>query len=151
MCDDWETRQNGWQRTIVALNHFKSYLNQGFSSDKKIIPLLLCGADLIESFNKPGVWEEQDMRDILTSGVVCITRVGVNIESIIYHHPILYEYQKQIKILQQWISNDISSTALRLNIQRGLSIKYLTPDSVIDYIVANKLYGYNPTKLIAKL
>jgi len=149
MCDDWETRQDGWQRTIIALNHFKTELNKDYTSDR-VIPLLLCGADLIESFNKPGVWEEQDMKDILANGVVCVTRVGVNIESIIYHHPILYEYQKQIKILHQWISNDISSTSLRLNIQRGLSIKYLTPDNVIEYIVTHKLYGCDP-KFLSRL
>jgi len=59
--------------------------------------------------------------------------------------------KKNIFMIPQWISNDISSTALRLNIQRGLSIKYLTPDPVIKYIVDNKLYGYDYSKTLAKL
>ena len=35
----------------------------------------------------------------------------------------------------------ISSTDIRNRIERGLSVRYLTPDPVIDYICANGLYG----------
>jgi nicotinate-nucleotide adenylyltransferase len=35
---------------------------------------------------------------------------------------------------------DISSTQLRDRIAKGLSIRYLTPDAVIDYIEQNKVY-----------
>lgn len=38
--------------------------------------MLLCGADMLESFLAPGVWRPDHMRDILGDdhGVVCIAR-----------------------------------------------------------------------------
>lgn len=39
--------------------------------------MLLCGADLLESFSKPGVWIESQLREIFAKhGVVCISRAG---------------------------------------------------------------------------
>lgn len=37
--------------------------------------ILLCGADLLESFVRPGVWKEAHVREILSAhGVVCVAR-----------------------------------------------------------------------------
>lgn len=37
--------------------------------------MLVCGADVLESFIKPGVWVEEQVRRILRDhGVVCIAR-----------------------------------------------------------------------------
>lgn len=37
--------------------------------------MLVCGADVLESFIKPGVWLEEQVRQILGDhGVVCMTR-----------------------------------------------------------------------------
>lgn len=40
---------------------------------------MVCGADVLESFVTPGVWVEEQVREILNDhGVVCITRYGNN-------------------------------------------------------------------------
>lgn len=49
-------------------------------------------------------------------------------------------YQDKILLVKQWIANDLSSTKIRLALKRGLSIKYLTPDPVVDYIAKSGLY-----------
>lgn len=43
-------------------------------------------------------------------------------------------------IAKQYIHNDISSTKIRLFIKRGMSIKYLLPDEVIDYIEMHQIF-----------
>lgn len=43
-------------------------------------------------------------------------------------------------MIKQFIHNDISSTKIRLFIKRGMSIKYLLPDKVIEYMELNQLY-----------
>lgn len=48
--------------------------------------------------------------------------------------------KRTILVAKQYISNDISSTKIRLFLRRGLSVKYLLPDPVIAYIRTNNLY-----------
>jgi len=96
---------------------------------------------LLDSFNAPGVWAQEDIRDILCNyGIMVVERTGTDSSSIIYNSDVLFSNTKNIQIMKQWIVNDISSTKIRQNIFRGLSVKYLTPDPVIKYIQEHKLY-----------
>lgn len=52
----------------------------------------------------------------------------------------LAKWKHNIFIISQLINNDVSSTKLRLFIRRGLSVQYLTPMRVIQYIMENGLY-----------
>lgn len=77
------------------------------------------------------------MRDY---GLVVVDRWSSDISEYLLTDPILYNYRKRIHVVKQFISNDISSTKIRLFIGRNLSIKYLLSDSVIEYIKEHKLY-----------
>ena len=60
----------------------------------------------------------------------------------------LAKWRNNIYIISQMIQNDVSSTKIRLFLRRGLSVRYLLPAAVIDYIEANGLYldeGPNPS------
>ena len=83
----WETRQNGWTKTRLTLQHHQNLLNAVLldspndtkhrsdgqdtnwipeniknSSDRTPIQIkLLCGADLLESFGTPGLWADEDV------------------------------------------------------------------------------------------
>ena len=39
------------------------------------------------------------------------------------------------------IQNELSSTAIRKQVVQGDSVKYLTPDSVLDYMLSERLYS----------
>ncbi|KAH8109000.1 hypothetical protein DFH11DRAFT_979472 [Phellopilus nigrolimitatus] len=52
----------------------------------------------------------------------------------------LAKWRHNIFLISQMIQNDVSSTKVRLFLRRGLSVRYLLPTPVIDYIEANGLY-----------
>jgi nicotinamide mononucleotide adenylyltransferase len=53
----------------------------------------------------------------------------------------LQTWRENIFVIQQLVQNDISSTKIRLFLRRDMSIRYLVPEQVVDYIEENDLYG----------
>ncbi|XP_057341049.1 nicotinamide/nicotinic acid mononucleotide adenylyltransferase 3 isoform X1 [Microplitis mediator] len=170
----WETRENCWTRTRASLKHHQNLLNSVLqdsdgsiknhidSQDLEWIPenirngqdrspikiKLLCGADLLESFGKPGLWADEDIDAIVGQhGLVVITREGSNPNKFIYDSDLLSKYMHNIHIVTEWINNEVSSTKLRRALKRGESIKYLTQDPVIDYIYNWGLYDVVTTTI----
>jgi len=108
---------------------------------RKIKIVLLAGGDLIESFGSPGVWTPHDLHIILGRfGCLIIERTGSDVWAFLLSHDILYHHRKNVIVVKQLIYNDISSTKVRLFVRRGMSIKYLLPNSVIQYIEDQRLY-----------
>ncbi|KAI9267224.1 hypothetical protein EDC94DRAFT_602666 [Helicostylum pulchrum] len=148
MVDSWEPRQTTYQRTAVVLDHFDDELNKvggGISTAsgerRKIRIMLLAGGDLIASFGHPGVWAPNDLHHIVGHyGCVIIERTGTDVYGFLLSHDILYQHRMNVTVIKQLIHNDISSTKIRLFVKRGMSIKYLLPNPVIDYIHAHGLY-----------
>jgi len=136
---EWEAQQPEYVRTVFVLDKIQAEL---FQKDPDVHVYLLCGADLVESFAKPGVWSEEDMRRIFsTYQVACVERVDTNLKDVIFGHDILFQYRHRIHIIPQWISNDVSSTKVRASLRRGLSVNYLLPRDVIEYIQKHGLYA----------
>ena len=52
----------------------------------------------------------------------------------------LQPYKSNIFVIQQLVQNDISSTKIRLFRRRDMSIRYLVPEPVVNYIEENMLY-----------
>ncbi|KAL7418127.1 hypothetical protein BDY24DRAFT_374163 [Mrakia frigida] len=148
MVDPWEAGQGSYQRTAVVLQHFEEELNgagggvRGKDGQvRKIKIMLLAGGDLIESFGEPGIWAEPDLHVILGNfGCLIVERSGSDVWAFLLSHDILYHHRKNIIVVKQLIYNDISSTKVRLFVRRGMSIKYLLPNSVIHYIMEQQLY-----------
>jgi nicotinamide mononucleotide adenylyltransferase len=79
---DWECQQEGWTRTRNTLQYHQNFLNsiirdlngvnasnlpnwlpENVKQLKDPVKIkLLCGADLLESFATPGLWDEDDVR-----------------------------------------------------------------------------------------
>ncbi|KXN71283.1 Nucleotidylyl transferase [Conidiobolus coronatus NRRL 28638] len=148
MVDNWESLQPGYQRTLVVLDHFNEEINinlggiETLNGDRvKAKIILLAGGDLIESFNIPGVWSVKDLDRILSDyGAIVVERTGVDVYATLLRNDYLYLHRKNVTVVKQLIHNDISSTKIRLFIKRGMSIKYLLPNLVIDYIAEHNLY-----------
>ncbi|KAM3696147.1 hypothetical protein ACB098_06G016400 [Castanea mollissima] len=142
MVDPWEARQSTFQRSLTVLFRVKSILcESGQVPRESLKVMLVCGSDLLHSFGIPGAWIPDQVRTICRDyGVVCIRREGQDVEKIISDDEILNEYRDNIKVVDELIPNQISSTRVRDCISRGLSIKYLTADEVIDYIREQHLY-----------
>lgn len=48
--------------------------------------------------------------------------------------------QRNIELITNWTSNNLSSTLVRRLLRRGQSVKYLLDDDVIEYINKHNLY-----------
>jgi hypothetical protein len=133
---------------VVCNEHWSSVTPQGTRRDvcaEKVRVMLLCGADLLESMTKPGVWIPEQVRVLLQEhGVVCICRTGQDTRQLLFEHDILFSNRRHIMIVDELIHNNVSSTKVRRNIARGLSVKYLVADTVINYIKTHQLYTTNP-------
>lgn len=150
MVDPWEAGQGEYQRTAVVLDHFDEMLNgadgeggveMADGSRRKYKIMLLAGGDLIESFGEPGVWAEPDLHHILGGyGCLIVERTGSDVWSFLLSHDILYHHRRNVIVVKQLIYNDISSSKVRLFVRRGMSIKYLLPNSVIQYIHDKRMY-----------
>ncbi|KAI8084708.1 putative nicotinamide mononucleotide adenylyltransferase [Halteromyces radiatus] len=148
MVDPWEPSQTTYQRTAVVLDHFEHELNvlgggilTKTGARKRIRIMLLAGGDLIASFGHPGVWAPNDLHHIVGYyGSVIIERTGTDVYGFLLSHDILYQHRMNVTVIKQLIHNDISSTKIRLFVKRGMSIKYLLPNPVIDYILHHHLY-----------
>lgn len=62
--DAWEGRNAEWTPTVAVLRHFQRQVDQfvGACPDgRRVRIMLLCGSDLLDSFNTPNLWAQQDM------------------------------------------------------------------------------------------
>lgn len=91
---------------------------------------LLCGADLLESFGVPNLWKSEDITKIVGDyGLICITRAGNDTQKFIYESDVLWKHQNNIHLVNEWITNDISSTKIRRAPPQGPEHPLLGPGS----------------------
>jgi len=162
LVDPWEARQTEYTPTAKVLDHFDKELNErldGVESvsvgedgevkveRKKVKIMLLAGTDLIQTMSVPGVWDEADLHHILgLYGCYIIERADSEVsqaifkDSSIHSRNLLSLYQSNIHFVPQIVRNDISSTKIRLFLKRNMSIRYLLPEVVEEYIRSRGLY-----------
>ncbi|KAI5612224.1 nicotinamide nucleotide adenylyltransferase 1 [Silurus asotus] len=180
--DDWESQQAEWVETAKVIRHHHAELismeenqeevdtertkrklekNMKCSSaqngSESVQLKMLCGADVLESFSILNLWKKEDIEEIVGRfGLVCITRNGCDAEKFVYESNVLHEHRKNIHIVREWVTNEISATHVRRAVSRGQSVRYLLPEPVVQYIKDQQLYSIeseqkNADTLIAPL
>ena len=54
---------------------------------------------------------------------------------------VLHELARNVVVIEDPVPTDISSTRLRQQMAEGRSIRYLTPDGVIEYMRSCRVYS----------
>lgn len=70
-------------------------------------------------------------------GAVIVERTGTDTEQALAN---LIPWRDNIFLVPQTITNDVSSTKVRLFLKRGMSVRYLLPAPVVEYIESHHLY-----------
>ncbi|KAI4141600.1 MAG: hypothetical protein LQ340_007593 [Diploschistes diacapsis] len=145
MVDVWEALKPEYTPTAQVLDHLDHELNVvrngikvASGESQKVQISLLAGGDLIETFLTPGVWAETDLYHILERyGAFVIERSGTDLKQAVSK---LKQPTDKIHTVPQEIRNDISSTKIREFISKGLSVHYLIPPNVVEYVDKHGLY-----------
>ncbi|KAL2260204.1 hypothetical protein VTK26DRAFT_5866 [Humicola hyalothermophila] len=146
-----ERGQPQYVPTAKVLRHFDHEINtvlggiEGPDGQRKKARIaLLAGADLIMSMGEPGLWAPSDLAVILGDyGAFIIERSGTDIDEALAS---LRQYDANIWVISQVIQNDISSTKVRLFLKKDLSVRYLIPDPVVEYIDEHRLFAESKEK-----
>jgi nicotinate (nicotinamide) nucleotide adenylyltransferase len=105
---------------------------------------LLAGADLLQTMSIPGLWAQSDLQHMVASyPMFILEREGTDVEQAIADIQTLdpnHDWRKNIHVMPQSIRNDVSSTKIRLFIRGNMSVKYLLPSCVDQYIQEHNLY-----------
>ncbi|KAH0551410.1 hypothetical protein GP486_007374 [Trichoglossum hirsutum] len=153
--DDWEATQKAYQPTAIVLDHFDHEINEvlgGVETQngerKPVRIVLLAGADLIQTMSTPGLWSQADLNHILGRyGIFVVERKGTDIDDALSS---LRAWEDRIYVIHQLILNDVSSTKIRLFLRREMSVRYLIPAPVIQYIEDKQLYKDDGTASISE-
>lgn len=96
----------------------------------------IIGSDNLKELN---TWQKADE---LTKDfkIYVLERDKDNIEEIIKSNEFLNKNKQAFIKAKDNITSNLSSTFVRNKLKNGKSIKYLTPDEVVEYIEENKLY-----------
>ncbi|KAK5598730.1 hypothetical protein CRENBAI_005644 [Crenichthys baileyi] len=155
--DEWESQQPDWTETVVTMRyhygwilkeyeqstgmHSKPSGNSALSSSPSPQLKLLCGADFLSTFKIPGLWLEDHVEELVRRfGLVCVSRGSLQPERAVHESDTLFRHRQNIFLVREWVRNETSATEVRRALRRGLSVKYLIPDSVIEYIHQHNLY-----------
>lgn len=155
--DEWESQQPDWTETAVTMRYHYGRILKEYeqstgmhnSSSDNTTPLsrpppqlkLLCGADFLDTFKIPGLWQDEHVEEAVGRfGLVCVSRGSLQPEWAVHESDTLSRHRQNIFLVREWVRNETSATEVRRALRRGLSVKYLIPDSVIEYIHQHNLY-----------
>lgn len=156
--DPWEASRREYTPTAAVLDHFDYEINTRMNgiecqarspgqakTRRRVKVMLLAGSDLLKTMSDEGVWDAKDLNHILGNyGAFIVERMGADIKKAT---SALSAWSNNIHQVEQTVLNDVSSTKVRLLLRKEYSVRYLLPESVVDYIEENGLYSRNRTAI----
>lgn len=150
--DPWEASRKEYTPTAAVLDHFDYEINTRMGgiecppshegdppTKRRVKVMLLAGSDLLKTMSDEGVWDAKDLNHILGNyGAFIVERMGADIKKAT---SALSAWSNNIHQVEQTVLNDVSSTKVRLLLRKEYSVRYLLPESVVDYIEENGLYS----------
>ncbi|CAI7855975.1 unnamed protein product [Closterium sp. NIES-54] len=92
-------------------------------AEGRVQVMLVCGADLLESFTQAGVWFPTHVEEVLGAhGVVCIARQGADARRLVVQSDVLHRHRHNILIVDQPIENNVSSSHIRYFLLPSLAL-----------------------------
>merc|ERR1712228_283665 len=140
---DYEISLNEWSRVAVILEAYGKALNHFYKNNQQKIAIkFLGGSNLLKSMKTPNLWSMDHQETILGEyGMVVVEREGDALNNEFFdEYEMFKKHKNNIYSFKPAVENTISSTKVRELIKSNKSIKYLTTDSVIEYIQKEKLY-----------
>ncbi|KAI6241704.1 Nicotinamide-nucleotide adenylyltransferase [Aphelenchoides fujianensis] len=113
--------------------------------------MLLCGSDVIESFDRrtnqqQTMLSDYELKEVVSRfGIVALFRPQTEPSKTIYSMDVLRKYEKNIYLIED------ETVRLRTAIRRNESVRFCADDRVIDYIYANNLYSHRPEAMSRSL
>ena len=100
----------------------------------------ICGSDNLRSMCGPNSWSNY-IKILTDFNIICIQRDNDNVyQDIILKNENLIKNKNHIHVIHENVINNISASAVRNLVKANMSIKYLIPEKVEQYIYDNKLY-----------
>ena len=132
--DDWESKQQQYVRTYNVLKHIREIYGEQYD-------IFFIGSDdLLDGMMNPKCWDQTLLEKLLDEfGFVLLNRLHTNLKEKVESYPLFKKYIDHIHIFETFKAQH-SSTEIRSLLKQGLSVKYMTPDCVIDYIHTHNLY-----------
>ena len=136
-CSTWEAEQEGFTPTAQVLRYISDSHNRSHSSKAQVF--FVAGSDLVKTFLDEKSWAREDIRQLTEMYQTIVIQRKMDVEDVkdagkdvVFPFPTI--------AVKQEIVNEISSTKLREFIAKEKSIRYLTDDHVVNYILRNNLY-----------
>ncbi|KAH9297663.1 hypothetical protein KI387_029345, partial [Taxus chinensis] len=108
MVDPWEAMQTFPQKAFSVLSRVEKTIGASdYYPEEKIKVMLLCEANVLESFATTGTNSEQIEALHGEHGIVCISRDGNNVRKTIYDHDLLYE-NRVLSLMQNLINDKVN-------------------------------------------
>ena len=142
MVDKWEAGRPSWTPTLDVLKSLENRLCKQLDIQQLKI-MILCGSDLVESFQVPNLWSDEDLQTIIfKQGMICIARAGSSIEECLQLIPKFQNINSKqlVCVVENDFMNDLSSTKIREALKSSMKLEDYTSKSVVDYILKNGLY-----------
>ncbi|XP_049304427.1 nicotinamide/nicotinic acid mononucleotide adenylyltransferase 1 isoform X2 [Bactrocera dorsalis] len=136
---DWELQQPQWTPTVDVLQYHKDCINNVMKEkvegrrdsvlpewlpaevtqrEDEVHVRFLAGADLLATFADTQLWTNEEVETMCSYGLVVISRFGSNPEKFIFESDVLSKYSRNIELVTNWSTNNLSSTLVRRLLKR---------------------------------